>query len=218
MKSWLPIALLLGSLSAQAQDAWITDQLEVPIRSGESNEYRILRFLDSGTKIEVVSRNSATGYSLIRDANGRDGYVLSRYLESEPTAGEQLVALQTRMQQVMDDAQNGAARIASLREQVSTLTDERNSARQELAGVSAELAEIKRVSADAVAIYEANQDLRDRLALLEDETAALRSDNLTLSDDRDKTFMLVGAGLIFAGIVLGLLLPNLRRRRRADTW
>lgn len=218
MKALLPVVLLISSLAAQAQDAWITDQLEVPIRSGESNEYRILRFLDSGTKIEVISRNSASGYSLIRDARGRDGYVLSRYLEEEPTAGEKLAELQTRMRQVMDDAQNGAARIADLRAQVGTLTDERNAARQELAGVSAELAEIKRVSADAVAIYEANQDLRERMTLLEEEAAALRSDNLTLSDDRDKTFMLVGAGLIFAGIVLGLLLPNLRRRRRADTW
>lgn len=218
MKRLLACVLMLGCLSAQAQSAWITDQLEVPVRSGESNEYRILRFLDSGSEVTIVSRNSATGYSLVRDANNRDGYVLSRYLEDEPTAAKRLADVQAQMRQVMDDAQNGAARIGQLRDQVETLTDERNAARQELASVKAELAEIRRISADSVAIFESNQTLREQIQLLEDESAILRSENLTLSDDRDKTFMLIGSGLVIAGIVLGLLLPNLRRRRRVDTW
>lgn len=218
MKRLLVCVLMLGCFSAQAQNAWITDQLEVPVRSGESNEYRILRFLDSGSEVTIVSRNSATGYSLVRDANNRDGYVLSRYLENEPTAAKRLADVQAQMRQVMDDAQNGAARIGQLRDQVETLTDERNAARQELASVKAELAEIRRISADSVAIFESNQTLREQIQLLEDESAILRSENLTLSDDRDKTFMLIGSGLVIAGIVLGLLLPNLRRRRRVDTW
>ncbi len=218
MKRLLICALSCLSLSASAQSAWITDQLEVPIRSGESNEYRILRFLDSGSEVEVVSRNSESGYSLVRDANNRDGYVLSRYLENEPTAAKRLASVQAEMRQVMDDAQNGAARIAQLRDQVTTLTDERNAARQELASVKAELSEIRRISADSVAIFDSNQALRQQVQLLEDETSVLRSENLTLSDDRDKTFMMIGAGLVIAGIVLGLLLPNLRRRRRVDTW
>jgi len=218
VKRLLACVLMLGCFSAQAQNAWITDQLEVPVRSGESNEYRILRFLDSGSEVTIVSRNSATGYSLVRDANNRDGYVLSRYLENEPTAAKRLADVQAQMRQVMDDAQNGAARIGQLRDQVETLTDERNAARQELASVKAELAEIRRISADSVAIFESNQTLREQIQLLEDESAILRSENLTLSDDRDKTFMLIGSGLVIAGIVLGLLLPNLRRRRRVDTW
>ena len=107
-----------------AQEAWITDQLEVPIRSGESNEYRILRFLDSGTQIEVVSRNTSTGYSLIRDAQGRDGYVLTRYLEREPTASKRLESMRSELAQIRDDAANGTARIAQLREQLAQATDE----------------------------------------------------------------------------------------------
>lgn len=212
---WLALALVP---LAQAENRWITDQLEVPVRSGESNEYRILRFLDSGSEVEVISRNANSGYSLIKDERGRDGYVLSRYLESEPTAARQLADVRAQMDQVMSDAQNGAARIAQLRSQVETLSAERNAARQELSSVQADLSEIRRISADSVAIFEANQGLREQVELLEEEASILRSENLTLSDDRDKTFMLIGAGLVFAGIVLGLLLPSLRRRRRVDTW
>ena len=212
------LVLTLVSSSVWAQAAWITDQLEVPIRSGESNEYRILRFLDSGTEIEVVSRNTSTGYSLIRDAQGRDGYVLTRYLEREPTASKRLEAMQSKLDQIRDDAANGTARIAQLREQLTTATDERNAARNALASTEAELSEIKRVSGDALAIFEANQNLRAQLEILEDEAALLRSDNITLADDRDKMFMLIGAGLTLLGLVLGLILPNLRRRRRVETW
>ena len=212
------LVLTLISTPLWAQEAWITDQLEVPIRSGESNEYRILRFLDSGTQIEVVSRNTSTGYSLIRDAQGRDGYVLTRYLEREPTASKRLESMRSELAQIRDDAANGTARIAQLREQLAQATDERNAARNALASTEAELSEIKRVSGDTLAIFEANKNLRAQLEILEDEAALLRSDNITLADDRDKMFMLIGAGLVLLGLVLGLILPNLRRRRRVETW
>ncbi len=212
------LVLTLISTPVWAQEAWITDQLEVPIRSGESNEYRILRFLDSGTQIEVVSRNTSTGYSLIRDAQGRDGYVLTRYLEREPTASKRLESMRSELAQIRDDAANGTARIAQLREQLAQATDERNAARNALASTEAELSEIKRVSGDTLAIFEANKNLRAQLEILEDEAALLRSDNITLADDRDKMFMLIGAGLVLLGLVLGLILPNLRRRRRVETW
>ena len=212
------LVLTLISTPLWAQEAWITDQLEVPIRSGESNEYRILRFLDSGTQIEIVSRNTSTGYSLIRDAQGRDGYVLTRYLEREPTASKRLESMRSELAQIRDDAANGTARIAQLREQLAQATDERNAARNALASTEAELSEIKRVSGDTLAIFEANKNLRAQLEILEDEAALLRSDNITLADDRDKMFMLIGAGLVLLGLVLGLILPNLRRRRRVETW
>ena len=214
----IALVLTLISTPVWAQEAWITDQLEVPIRSGESNEYRILRFLDSGTQIEVVSRNTSTGYSLIRDAQGRDGYVLTRYLEREPTASKRLESMRSELAQIRDDAANGTARIAQLREQLAQATDERNAARNALASTEAELSEIKRVSGDTLAIFEANKNLRAQLEILEDEAALLRSDNITLADDRDKMFMLIGAGLVLLGLVLGLILPNLRRRRRVETW
>lgn len=218
MMRFVALVLMLVSTSVSAQSAWITDQLEVPIRSGESNQYRILRFLDSGTQIEVVSRNTSTGYSLIRDAQGRDGYVLTRYLEREPTASKRLETMQSELDQIRDDVANGTARIAQLRQQLATATDERNAARNALAATEAELSEIKRVSGDTLAIFEANKNLRAQLEILEDEAALLRSDNITLADDRDKMFMLIGAGLTLLGLVLGLILPNLRRRRRVETW
>ena len=74
------------------------------------------------------------------------------------------------------------------------------------------------MSGDTLAIFEANKNLRAQLEILEDEAALLRSDNITLADDRDKMFMLIGAGLTLLGLILGLILPNLRRRRRVETW
>ena len=192
--------------------------LRCPSEAAKATNIAYLRFLDSGTQIEVVSRNTSTGYSLIRDAQGRDGYVLTRYLEREPTASKRLESMRSELAQIRDDAANGTARIAQLREQLAQATDERNAARNALASTEAELSEIKRVSGDTLAIFEANKNLRAQLEILEDEAALLRSDNITLADDRDKMFMLIGAGLVLLGLVLGLILPNLRRRRRVETW
>lgn len=143
---------------------------------------------------------------------------MSRYLELEPTAELQLAEMEQRLQQIMDDANNGAQRIADLRDALELATAERNAARTELASVSEELAELIRVSSDVVAINQANQELRTRVQQLEDDNAMLQSENLSLRDDKDKTFMMIGAGLVFAGILLGLLLPSLRKKRQSSNW
>ena len=96
MKMIVRVALL-GSLfaaaAAFAAPAWVSDQFEITLRSGPSTSNSIQLMIDSGLRLEVLERDADSGYSKVRTPGGTEGWVLSRYLMSEPSAREQLQKL-----------------------------------------------------------------------------------------------------------------------------
>jgi SH3 domain protein len=79
LRRWLLGLVASVPLVAYAETAYITEKLEVPVRSGESREYRIIRYLQAGARVEML-QTYESGYTKIRDERGREGFVLGRYL------------------------------------------------------------------------------------------------------------------------------------------
>ena len=63
----LSISLMLFSVtaSAQATTQWVTDQLEVTLRSGPSTSNKILRIMNSGETVTLIEADDETKYSLV---------------------------------------------------------------------------------------------------------------------------------------------------------
>ncbi|MCP5092182.1 MAG: TIGR04211 family SH3 domain-containing protein, partial [Gammaproteobacteria bacterium] len=100
MKTRLRMALvcgLLASSAAIAAPAWVTDQFEITLRSGPSTSNAIQLMIDSGLRLEVLERDADSGYTRVRTPGGTEGWVLSRYLMSEPSAREQLAKLSSQL-------------------------------------------------------------------------------------------------------------------------
>ncbi len=64
-----------------------------------------------------------------------------------------------------------------------------------------------------------NQQLTQQIANLESDKQALQQKLNKSSSDKDQTMMLYGSSIAVVGILFGLLMPSLvRRRRRSDGW
>jgi SH3 domain protein len=50
---WLLAIMMTLPLVAFAETAYITEKLEIPLRSGESRDYRIIRYLQAGAQVEI---------------------------------------------------------------------------------------------------------------------------------------------------------------------
>ena len=50
------------------------------------------------------------------------------------------------------------------------------------------------------------------------ELEDLKQQNRELENSTAQRWFLIGAGVIVGGILLGLILPHLRMRRRRDSW
>lgn len=90
--------MLFGSCAwAQAGSTrYISDETAITLREDKGMNAPVSALLKSGTKVELVEEDSASGYSRVRVGPGREGWVLARYLSTEPAARERLAAMQSQ--------------------------------------------------------------------------------------------------------------------------
>ncbi|MGB5491400.1 MAG: TIGR04211 family SH3 domain-containing protein [Woeseiaceae bacterium] len=218
MKTIVRIALLCGMLltsAAFAAPAWVSDQFEITLRSGPSTSNAIQLMVNSGLRLEVLERDADSGYSRVRTPGGTEGWVLSRYLMSEPSAREQLETLTGQLT-------NATSRGSSLDTQMKAVKAEYDSANKQIAklgrekaAVEKELAEIKRTAANVLAINTQNQSLMDQLAAAQIKADTLEQENRQLSSQTTRYWFMAGALVLLIGVLLGIWLPRVRWQRRS---
>jgi SH3 domain protein len=213
--------LLLISLvlfgTAYGETLYVTDRLKVTMRRGESTGHKIVHMLPSGAPVEVISRNPATGYAKVK-AQGSEGYVLIRHLMDEPSPREQLGELKQRLQELQQAPDQLQSKLASLQTEHKALRqahEELQTLKQQL---QQEVESIRNTAANAISIGNERNDLRTTVAALTRERENLKQENRDLSNRTAQNWFLIGAGVIIAGIVLGLILPHLRFQRRKTSW
>jgi SH3 domain protein len=214
---WAACVFLVFELLAQAQTRYVTDRTIVELRRGPSTEYLIVRNLEAGERVEVLEVNEEQGYSRVRVADqGTEGWILTRFLMAEPIARERLAVAERNLAAARE-------RVGTLEGENRELARDRDAARTELEEAKAsyvtasrELAEIRTAAANVVDIRDQNTRLQQRLTQRDQEVEQLTADNATLAGRNSQNWFIVGAGVLLAGIVVGLVAPTLRRKKRSD--
>jgi SH3 domain protein len=213
---WAGLVVLVFELLAHGQTRYVTDRTIVELRRGPSTEYLILRNLEAGERVEVLEQN-AQGYSRVRVADqGTEGWILTRFLIDEPIARERLAAAERNLTGARE---RGSALEAQNQELTRDLTTARAELEQALTNhgtVSRELADLKTAAANVVKMRDDNARLTQSLAERDRQVEQLTADNARLAARNNQNWFVVGAAVLLAGIVIGLVAPTLRRRRRSD--
>jgi SH3 domain protein len=209
--------ILAFGLAAQAQTRYVTDRTIVELRRGPSIEYLILRNLEAGERVEVLEVNEEQGYSRVRVADeGTEGWILTRFLTAEPIARERLAVAERNLAAARE-------RVTALEAQAAGLSRDLEAVRAQLAEAqtnhgeaSRELTEIRTAAANVVEIREQNARLQQRLVQRDQEVERLTAENDRLTARSNQNWFLIGAAVLLGGIVIGLVAPSLRRKRRSD--
>jgi len=199
-----------------AATRYVTDALEVTLRTGESNRYRIIRMLPSGTPLEVLSVNKATDYARVRTEDGTVGYVLERELQDEPAARDRVVELEKRLSELQAEPDALAARLAALQADQTRINAEFQNLQREKQRLEQELATIRHASANILDITSDRERLRIQVSELTRERADLEQANQDLINQTNQRWFMIGAGVILVGVLIGLVLPHFRFRRRSS--
>jgi SH3 domain protein len=215
--SGLFLVLLFGLCHAQ-QYRYVTDEQEFTIRFGKSTSHRIVQLVSSGTRLEVLAVDDRAGYTRVRTPEGKEGWILTRFLMDEPGAREQLETYREKVAHIDQIEATLKQRIAELERQQSSMATRLKEVTAERDSVTRELAELKQTAANALALSKDNKKLNYRVAVLQEEKRALAQQNARLEDSTERQWFVRGAGVVGAGILIGLLLPHLRFRRRRNSW
>jgi SH3 domain protein len=200
---------------ALAETNYVSDQLEVTLRSGKSTSHSILRMLRSGTPVEVLEQDKESGYSLIR-AQGKEGWVLTRYLMKGPVPRDQLAEAEKKLAELELENRKMMTAMEALKEEKGVIEKASSTMDADYRKVSQELAEIKRTASSALAIDSENKDLKSRLVTLERNLQTLQQENENLKDRTARDWFMLGAGVILIGILVGLIIPRIRWRKKSS--
>ena len=222
---------MLPSL-AQAQDSgdtitaetnetrYVTDLIFTPVRTGPGGDYRIInKGLPSGTEVTYYGLTEDGVWAEIETKGGTRGYLRAQYLQANAPRGSQVNALEAtlaeeveRTAQLQRDLDEAMAQLTSTDSSMST-------AARELEQTRETLAEVQRVSANAIQLDQMTKSLTGKLEDANARNDLLKLENARLQDRISSNRTIEVVVLIALGIMIALLVPRLSvKRRRNDGW
>ncbi|HYN79472.1 MAG TPA: TIGR04211 family SH3 domain-containing protein [Lamprocystis sp. (in: g-proteobacteria)] len=213
-------AALLIPLRTQAETRYVTDQIEITLRTGEGNRFKILRMLPTGTPLEVLGVNQTTKFARVRTADGAVGFVPQEQIQTEPAARTRVAELESRLAALQQDPDTLAARLAKTQSEQADLKAGFQALEREKQLMEQQLATIRHASANVLEITNDREWLRTQVADLTRARADLEQENRDIKNQTNQRWFLIGAGVLVGGVLLGLFLPHLRlgRRPRKSAW
>ena len=210
LSGFLSVPYLGIGLAMAQTTAYVSDQLEVTMRSGEGNQFRIVRMLQSGTEVEVLERSD--GWTQVR-AGGDTGWLLSRYLQPEPAARARLDEALDTAERLRTDNRQLSDQLDEAREALETLSARNDMLEEENLRMQQRLEE----AGEGLQLADQNQDLLKQVVDLEREVQDLARENRRIGERDRQEWFLAGAGVIAMGMLIGILVTRIRWRRR-DSW
>lgn len=195
----LGLGLSGGAINAHAQqDAshWVSDDLSTFVRSGPTDEYRIVGTLGAGEPVTVLETSG--DYTQVRAESGDVVWIQSDKLQAEPSLGERFPELKNKVatlgSELSDINESWEGRVAAMTETLSV----RQARIAELEQRNAQL------DSQFMQVQQANRELQARLS--------------TQEKDLLMRYFMYGGGVAGAGLIIGLLVPHLPKRKRRDRW
>lgn len=216
-KSIFIVALLIFSgLSTAAETKYVSDELVINMRSGKGNSFKIIKIIKSGTPLTVLETDS--GYTRARTPQGVEGWVLSRFLSNTPAARQQLAKAITDVATMKEKFDAMSNELNTTKKERDELSRSEKSLLNNKAKLNKELAKLKKIAARPMQLEAENDQLRNELVKIEAEMRLLKQEYQTLEDNSDQEWFMTGAGVLFGGMILGLIFPKLRSGQKKANW
>ena len=208
--------LLLAADYSFAETRYVSDELVITLRAGQGNTYKVLRTLRSGEQLRILEEDGE--FVRVRTKSGLEGWVHSQYLTDVPIAEVRLAAAEKKLARLEREARSLREQADSLQAERNSLKDKLQSAETEKASLEDQAAELKEIAAEPLQLRDKNQAMKNRIDTLESKLASVERINDELRNNSQREWFIIGAGVLGAGIFLGLVLPLIRRKNRSSGW
>jgi SH3 domain protein len=218
MKRYWLISIIILGLCLMVQESWaqkvyVTDVFRISFRSGPGIENRILKFLHSGTQVEVLETGEEWTQVRLLEADGGEaiGWVLNRYLMTrEPWE------LQTKS--LLSENARLTERVGFLEKENNELSVRNKRLTGELDKVTTSLNKseyayttLKKGSADYLKIKAAYDNIKNR-------TDVLSRENEVLKSAQTNKWFATGALVLLCGLMIGVVIGRQQKKRRSSLY
>jgi SH3 domain protein len=176
-----------------------------------------VRLLRSGEAVTLLEVDEGTQYSLVETADGKQGYVLNRFLETSPAARELLEKLTTRHQQLQARFDEQATEIDDLKQVLQQEQADNQSLKTALRASEQELSGVRDAAENTLNILDQNKRMQVMVDQLREEKAVLSDTNARLSDSTQIDWFVRGAAVSLIAFFIGILVTRISWRKK-DSW
>ncbi|WP_411794587.1 TIGR04211 family SH3 domain-containing protein [Halomonas sp. A29] len=196
----MALGLMAPPLHAQQSgDAthWVSDELTTYVRSGPTDGYRIVGSLTAGEPVTLLETSG--DYSRVENGEGERVWVLSNELQETPSARQ---------------------RLPHVEEQVAQLEAELDGINETWEGRVSAMTETLEVREQRIVELESrNRELDSEADRARQTIRQLQARLDTQEEDLLMRYFMYGGGVAGAGLLVGLIVPHLpRKRRKRDRW
>ena len=216
MKSFIGYALfiqyimLIFTLSAQAESMYVTDVIKVDLRTGPSISHKIIKMVESGEKIELIE--SGQDWSLVKLNDGKEGWILNRYMMSDETSKIKMVKLESEHSTLKAKVNSIFEENSELKTENKKLGSEFFDTKKELERIRNEYEALKADSAEFITLQSKFEKVSKQLSEQTQKSNELEKQVSDLEVSYYIKWALTGSGVLFVGFVLGLIAKRQRRQ------
>ncbi len=210
------LLLILGisvfnSNPAQAETRYVKPSADVVVRRGQGNKYKIIAMAKEGTAVQFLEEGN--GYSRIRLPNGKEGWILKRFLSSHPPLKEVVATLRTENAGLLENQTALNQRIDALETALTISEQQRDLALQDRDKIQSQYQQLQQDTADVVQIKTDMHETSAKNRGLMQDLATVRQDNNSLRSDYSLKWFLAGGGVLLFGMIMGGLLRGSGKRK-----
>ncbi len=217
-KITLIFLLLTISSWVNAKTIYITDNININLRSGDSSKSKVIAILPSGTPLTYVSKRKSSSYSKVRMPNGRYAFILTKNTLNKPTDKISLAAITTERDKLKQENEELENELLMQKGNSTAAETTKNALTIDHEKLTQELEDIRYSAANAIKIKKRRDTLQEEVVQTQKDLEQLKLENQTLKANNKLDWFLYGGTAVFFSIILGFLLPNLGWNKRSNSW
>jgi SH3 domain protein len=213
----LLLTLWIPGTGNTADTLYVSDTtLEANLRSGTSQDNRIIGMLRPGTKVTLTSEQD--GWAKVTLEDGRTGWILRRYLSERPPWRETAERLQKENEQLRTKLNTVRTDYQQMMQKSTELQKKMDSQQSELLSAQSDYEELKKSSTNYLNLKMAYENLQNEARQTKTKLDELEKAYGKLKTSRALRWFLSGAGVLILGWIIGSSMARVKRRRSSDYY
>lgn len=196
--------------AAHAETMYVSDVLKLTVRVGKGQDYKIISVIQSGQTVEVLQPEDE--WALVRLGDGKEGWVLTRYLTSKITNNVKLQWLQKKHKTLTVQAATLLEENTKLKEENKKFKSDLNKSQKNAEELKMSYEALKTESADYIKLKSKHTKTASQLAEYTEKSELLEKELTKLEFGRTIRWFLAGAGVLLLGFLIGFATKRQRRR------
>jgi SH3 domain protein len=215
-KITLTFLLLIFSALVNAKTVYVTDNMTFNVKVDDDDNSALLTTVTSGTPLTLLSKKRSSEYAKVRLASGQMGFILNSYLSPQPASKWYLEQSSQELTKLRQEHARVELELLTIKKRGATaITEALTHERDKLA---ADLAQLRLISADAVAVRKQRDTLQEDFIRVNKEYEQLKLEKKTLETNANQDWFMYGGLLSLFGVLLGYILPKLSWRKKSHNW